>query len=63
MTEIKIEIKSCADCPFVDIKRVYTSDNFERPDKWTCTKNNTVISGFVEWHDKIPVPDWCPARV
>jgi hypothetical protein len=21
------------------------------------------IAGYVEWHDKTPIPDWCPCKI
>ena len=61
MTKIVVDIKNCSECPFWDSERVYTADSFEMPFKWMCKKSHKrVISGFVEWHDKVPVPEWCP---
>ena len=62
-TEIKIEIKDCSECRHFDDERVYTADSFETPYKWICTKAKRVISGFVEWHDEVPVPEWCPCKI
>ena len=63
MTTIKLEIQDCSQCPFLERKTVYTSDSFERPEDWFCKKNdNKKIAGYVEWHDKTPVPDWCPIK-
>lgn len=22
-----------------------------------------LIAGYVEWHDKTPIPDWCPCKL
>lgn len=60
---IKIEIKDCSGCPFMESKRVYTADSFEIPFEWKCTKANKVIAGFVEHNDKIKIPDWCPCKI
>lgn len=38
MTEIKIKIKSCEECPFVNIEKVYTADSWEDVSRWTCKK-------------------------
>lgn len=62
-TEIKISIKDCSQCPYFDDERVYTPDSYEMPFKWTCTKAKRVISGFVEWNDKVPIPEWCPCKI
>lgn len=40
MTEIKIKINSCQDCPFFTSETQYTADSFERPEKWICKKKN-----------------------
>lgn len=62
--EIKIDIKDCSQCTHFESERVYTADSFEMPFKWMCKKaDNRVISSFVEWHDKIAIPDWCPCRI
>jgi hypothetical protein len=26
-------------------------------------KKLSYVAGYVEWRDKIPIPDWCPLRV
>lgn len=63
-TEIKITINSCQDCPFFKSEPQYTADSFERPEKWMCKKqHNKVIRNYVDWNDKVPVPDWCPVKV
>jgi predicted Zn-ribbon and HTH transcriptional regulator len=62
-TEIKIEIKDCSECPFFKEERVYTEDSFEMPFDWYCNKaHGKKIAGYVEWHDKIAIPDWCPCK-
>jgi hypothetical protein len=62
--EIKINIKDCSHCPHFESERVYTADSFEMPFEWKCIKaDNRVISSFVEWHDKVKIPDWCPCRI
>jgi len=63
MTEIKLEINSCADCPFLKRERIYTADSFERPERWTCGKAEQEVCGYVEWNDKVEIPEWCPAKV
>lgn len=61
--KIGIDIKDCSECPFWESERVYTADSFEMPYKWTCKKANRQIAGFVEWHDEIAIPEWCPAKI
>jgi len=63
MAKITIEIKNCKECPHFKEERHYTSDSFETAFDWFCKKKkNKKIAGYVEWNDKIEVPDWCPLR-
>lgn len=65
MTKITIEIKSCKECPFFKEGPDQSTDGFDRGNDWFCKlSNNKKISGFVEWHEinKIPIPEWCPAK-
>lgn len=59
-----IVLKSCADCPFIKIRQVYTEDSFETVFSWHCKKKKEKeIRGYVEWNDREKyVPDWCPLR-
>jgi len=67
--KIEIELKSCSECPFCDIQKVYTPDSWDNVSKWTCKhiksgKEGRVISSYVDWYDKKEgVPTWCPAKV
>lgn len=62
--KVQLEFKSCKDCPFLDTKAVSTSDSFERPESWHCAKKDgKTIDGYVDWYDKIPIPDWCPIKI
>jgi hypothetical protein len=64
MRKIVFEIESCEGCPKLKTERVYTADSFERPYKWMCSaKENKQIAGFVEDHDAIDIPPWCPHRL
>lgn len=63
MTKIVIEISNCTYCPHFKITGVYSTDGFDRGEYWHCTKLDKKIAGFVEWNDKIPVPDWCPIKI
>lgn len=29
---------------------------------WDC-KKFSYVAGYVEWNDKIKIPDWCPIKV
>ena len=64
MPEIKINIKNCSECPYFKEERMYTADSFEMPFDWFCKKaNGKKIAGYVEWHDKVAIPDWCPCKI
>ena len=87
MTEIKIEIKDCSQCPYHKSSPYPTPDSFERPEYWWCSmddekcdnddderhrqyvmrdkglKKLRKIAGYVEWHDKTPIPEWCPCKI
>ena len=44
---------------------MYTSDSFEEPYNWFCSKEKyKVIQGYVEWHEEknIKIPEWCPFK-
>ena len=62
MATIKLEIKSCAECPHQSTSPYPTKDSFERPEYWWCnqTGEQRKIAGYVEWNDKIDIPEWCP---
>jgi len=67
MTKIVIDIKSCKECPFFKTTPYPTSDSWERAENWWCSwfsqkkcEADKKIAGYVEWHDDIKVPDWCP---
>lgn len=65
--EIKIEIKTCKDCPFFDIVDTYSTDGWDRMEDWVCTKMNPTqeIASAVEWYEEkdIKIPDWCPSKI
>ena len=64
MTKILIEIKGCKECPFVDISRDYTADSWEHCEKYVCKKqHNKIIERYVDWNEKVAVPDRCPIKV
>lgn len=66
MTKIAFEIKTCKDCPFVDIKPHYTSDSFEHASNWFCKKSRgKKIEGYIDWHEEksVKIPKWCPIEI
>lgn len=64
MAKIQIEVKNCSECPFVNIKKVYTADSFEDVSAWYCTKeNDKKIAGYVDWNDDPDIPEWCPIKI
>ena len=71
MTKIILDIKDCSSCPFHTTSPYPTSDSFERPEYWWCHHNDALregegrreVAGYVEWHDKTPIPNWCPVKV
>jgi hypothetical protein len=65
MVKILLDIKNCSECPFVRMKKVYTSDSWENVEEWSCSKTDDfkVITSYHEWNDKEKVPDWCPILV
>jgi hypothetical protein len=66
MANIKIEIQNCKECPYIKTERIYTSDSWEQPFDWFCTKhNNEKIASYVEWNDEkdIIIPQWCPILI
>ncbi len=60
MVKIHLEIISCNKCPKMDERNPWSSDGFDRMIDWHCTEADRKIAGSVEWHDKIPIPEWCP---
>ena len=63
MVQILIEISSCRDCPFFEIKREYSTDGWDRVSDWHCKKKDKAISNCVDWHETPKVPEWCPVKV
>lgn len=62
MTEITLSIKDCSRCPFHEVTGTSSTDGWDRGEDWFCTKEQKFIQKFVEWHDKVPVPEWCGLR-
>lgn len=68
MVKIAITIpknRGCEKCPFHKEANPWSSDGWDKMLDWICsaTEDNRKVAGSVEWHDKIPVPDWCPILV
>jgi len=63
MKKIIIEINSCKECPYFEISNISSTDGWDRGEDWFCKKAEKTIAGFVEWHEKIEIPDWCPATI
>ena len=62
--KIQLEIKSCQECPFWEEGDRRSTDDFDSGHDWFCKKkNNKKIAGFVEWHEKVEIPKWCPIAV
>jgi len=62
MAQIIIDISNCGQCPHWKAENFHSSDGWDRMEDWMCYKNpenKRKISGSVEWHDKIAIPDWC----
>ena len=56
-----IKITDCSECGDCQISQDYTSDSFERCEKWLCKKDNKYIVRYKDWYEKKPtVPVWCP---
>jgi hypothetical protein len=61
MPTIIIQIKDCSQCPNHKKANHWSTDGWDRMEDWLCiASNDRKVAGAVEWHDKVPVPDWCP---
>lgn len=62
MKTVKVEIRSCRDCPFWKEGPRESTDGFDSGNDWICNKEKRVIEPFVEWHEvkKVEIPNWCP---
>jgi hypothetical protein len=63
MTEIKVEINNCDQCPHSKVSRVYTPDSFETVRKIHCNALDETVYSYLDWYDKSPIPARCPKRV
>ncbi|QPK89822.1 hypothetical protein IEN91_05130 [Bacillus velezensis] len=61
--EIKINIESCDKCPHATVSKVYTADSFEDVRKIYCKLLKKDVYEYLEWRDKSPIPEKCPAKV
>jgi hypothetical protein len=57
-----IIVKSCNECRHCKRERAYTADSFEYVEKFTCsnTRKPKVILNYVDWHEIVQIPKWCP---
>lgn len=60
------ENEQCTGCAFLN-ERQYSTDGFDVCFDCKCTHNKVgggrVIDGCRDWHEKLPVPKWCPLLV
>ena len=70
MTQIVCDLPSCSQCPAHETNNQWSSDGWDRMEDWVCkdvmdtdTGKPKKVMGSVEWHDKVPIPDWCPRRL
>jgi len=61
--EIKINIENCDSCPHATVSRVYTTDSWDNVRKVHCNLLNKDVYTYLDWYDKSPIPDECPAKV
>ena len=62
--KVQLEFKSCKECPFLEVKPVPSADSWSRPEAWFCKKEKEKkIDGYVDWYDKVKIPEWCPIKV
>ncbi len=62
--KIAIEIQRCNQgCPHFKITGTSSTDGWDRGEDWYCNKAQREISNFIEWHDKIEIPKWCPIKL
>jgi hypothetical protein len=57
-----IALTSCTKCEHFKTETIYTSDSWERPEKWFCEKDpKVIIDGYHDTFDKDPgIPKNCP---
>lgn len=60
---IKIDIENCDQCPHAVVTKVYTADSWENVRKIHCTQLGQDVHHYLDWYDKSPVPEKCPAKV
>ena len=62
MTEIKIDINSCDNCPHAKVSKVYTPDSFDNIRSIHCNLLNKKVYSYLDWNDYSPIPESCPAK-
>lgn len=59
----QIELKSCDQCPYAKVSKVYTEDSWDDVRKIRCSQLGKDVYSYLHWHDKAPVPHECPFGV
>ncbi len=58
-----IIIQSCCECVHCKKEQDYGEDSWELLYKFTCKKNDKIITRYHDWYSKSKspsIPDWCP---
>ncbi|PFA76866.1 hypothetical protein [Bacillus cereus] len=63
MAQIKMDIQECEQCPHSQASRVYTADSFETVRNIHCNLLKKDVHKYLDWNEKSPVPNECPAKV
>ncbi|WP_233198014.1 hypothetical protein [Bacillus mycoides] len=64
MTQIKMGIQNCEECPHSQTSRVWTADSFETVRKVHCNLLKKDVHPYLDWHDKLtPIPNECPSKI
>lgn len=61
--KIAVEVENCNKCPHAQVSKVYTSDSFDEVRKIKCGLLNKDVHRYLDWYDKSPIPNECPAKV
>ena len=61
--EIKINIDQCDNCPHANVYKVYTTDSWDNVRAIECRLLKEDVHKYLDWYDKSPVPENCPAKV
>lgn len=61
MPKLILDIETCRQCPYITRMLDESLDGWDRPEIWSCNKSGgRKIQEYVEWHDTVEVPKWCP---